>query len=216
MKIGIIDYGMGNLFSVEQAVKRLGAEVVISQDREALLETDGLILPGVGAFPDAMKRLEQLGFVALFEDVVQQNKPLLGICLGMQLLFEESVEKMPTKGLGIFSGKIAAFRGVDQLGQAYRVPHMGWNNLQFTQNPSWLDYQTLEDDYVYFVHSFYGTGFAEEDLIAYADYGDEIVPGIVQKGSITGMQFHPEKSGSCGVSLLTAWLESIEKGASNS
>ncbi len=216
MKIGIIDYGMGNLFSVEQAVKRLGAEVVISQNKEELLATDGLILPGVGAFPDAMTRLKETGLIELFDDVVTQSKPLLGICLGMQLLFEESIEKGSTKGLGIFSGKIAEFSGVDHSGSAYRVPHMGWNNLQFKRNPTWLRNVHLTDDYVYFVHSFYGTQLAADDLVAYADYGDEIVPGIVQKGSITGMQFHPEKSGACGVSLLTAWLESIQKGASNS
>lgn len=215
MKIGIIDYGMGNLFSVEQAVKRLGAEVIISAHKGELLETDALILPGVGAFPDAMKRLEETNLVTLFDDIVKTDKPLLGICLGMQLLFEESVEKGNNKGLGLFKGTIAEFSGQDQAGNAYRVPHMGWNNLQFKRYPEWLTATDLDNDYVYFVHSFFATGLDEQDLVAYADYGDEIVPGIVQKGSITGMQFHPEKSGSCGVALLTSWLEGIKEGASS-
>ncbi|MBM7699628.1 imidazole glycerol phosphate synthase subunit HisH [Kurthia huakuii] len=212
MKIGIIDYGMGNLFSVEQAVKRLGAEVLISADKEELLTADALILPGVGAFPDAMARLEETNLVSLFDDVVATKKPLLGICLGMQLLFEESIEKGDNKGLGLFKGSIAEFSGEDAEGKTYRVPHMGWNNLQFKRYPTWLSKEALDNDYVYFVHSFYATDVEELDLVAYADYGGEIVPGIVQKGSITGMQFHPEKSGSCGVTLLTSWLQGIEKG----
>ena len=212
MKIGIIEYGMGNLFSVEQAVKRLGAEVLISADKEELLTADALILPGVGAFPDAMARLEETNLVSLFDDVVATKKPLLGICLGMQLLFEESIEKGDNKGLGLFKGSIAEFSGEDAEGKTYRVPHMGWNNLQFKRYPTWLSKEALDNDYVYFVHSFYATDVEELDLVAYADYGGEIVPGIVQKGSITGMQFHPEKSGSCGVTLLTSWLQGIEKG----
>jgi len=212
MKIGIIDYGMGNLFSVEQAVKRLGAEVVISADKVELLTADALILPGVGAFPDAMARLEETNLVSLFDEVVATKKPLLGICLGMQLLFERSIEKGDNKGLGLFKGSIAEFSGKDAAGKAYRVPHMGWNNLQFKRYPTWLSKEALDNDYVYFVHSFYATDLEELDLVAYADYGGEIVPGIVQKGSITGMQFHPEKSGSCGVALLTSWLQGIEKG----
>ena len=212
MKIGIIDYGMGNLFSVEQAVKRLGAEVVISADKVELLTADALILPGVGAFPDAMARLEETNLVSLFDEVVATKKPLLGICLGMQLLFETSIEKGDNKGLGLFKGSIAEFSGKDAAGKAYRVPHMGWNNLQFKRYPTWLSKEALDNDYVYFVHSFYATELEELDLVAYADYGGEIVPGIVQKGSITGMQFHPEKSGSCGVALLTSWLQGIEKG----
>lgn len=212
MKIGIIDYGMGNLFSVEQAVKRLGADVIISADKAELLAADALILPGVGAFPDAMTRLEETNLVSLFDEVVATNKPLLGICLGMQLLFETSVEKGDNKGLGLFKGRIAEFSGKDAAGEAYRVPHMGWNNLQFKRYPVWLSKEALDNEYVYFVHSFYATDLEDADLVAYADYGGEIVPGIVQKGSITGMQFHPEKSGSCGVALLTAWLKGIEKG----
>ena len=131
----------------------------------------------------------------------------------MQLLFESSVEKGHTTGLGLFKGTIAEFSGIDKASKAYRVPHMGWNNLQFQRYPAWLKATDLENDYVYFVHSFFATGLETQDLVAYANYGDEIVPGIVQKGSVTGMQFHPEKSGSCGVALLNSWLDGIKEGA---
>ncbi|MGX9135830.1 imidazole glycerol phosphate synthase subunit HisH [Rummeliibacillus sp. JY-2-4R] len=211
MKIGVIDYGMGNLFSVEQAIKRLGCEVVISADQESLLACDALILPGVGAFEDAMKRLQDTGLVSLFEKVVTTNKPLLGICLGMQLLFEESEENGIWQGLGIFKGRIKRFSGQDLSGKSYRVPHMGWNDLQFEKEPTWLE-QLPKDRYVYFVHSYFATDMNDEDLIAYADYGDVKVPGIVQKGKVSGMQFHPEKSGECGVSLLQQWLAGVAKG----
>ena len=210
MKIGIIDYGMGNLFSVEQAVKRLGADVIISADKAELLAADALILPGVGAFPDAMTRLEETNLVSLFDEVVATKKPLLGICLGMQLLFETSVEKGDNKGLGLFKGRIAEFSGKDAAGEAYRVPHMGWNNLTFTFTPNWQEPQELADRYVYFVHSYYGVDLAPEQLVAYAEYERIRVPGIVQKGNVTGMQFHPEKSGTCGMTLLKNWLQQVE------
>lgn len=211
MKIGVIDYGMGNLFSVEQAIKRLGCDVVISADQETLLQCDGLILPGVGAFQDAMKKLEDSGLVLLFDEVVASNKPLLGICLGMQLLFEESEENGQWKGLGLFKGRIQQFSGKDASGKAYRVPHMGWNNLEFTKVPSWLE-QLPKERYVYFVHSYFATDMDDDNLVAFAEYGDVQVPGIVQKGYVTGMQFHPEKSGECGVYLLQQWLHSVAKG----
>ena len=212
MRIAVIDYGMGNLFSVEQALKRLGCKVAVTADIDALRQADALVLPGVGAFPDAMKRLDETGLLSYLQEVKETNKPLLGICLGMQLLFEESEEVAQTNGLGFFKGRIARFSGTSAKGESYRVPHMGWNNLQFKRYPVWLSKEALDNEYVYFVHSFYATDLEDADLVAYADYGGEIVPGIVQKGSITGMQFHPEKSGSCGVALLTAWLKGIEKG----
>ncbi len=201
MKIGVIDYGMGNLFSVEQALKRLDASVVVTSDKEELAVADALVLPGVGAFPDAMKRLEETGLI----DFIKENeKPLLGICLGMQLMFEESEEVAPTKGLGIFKGSIKRFTGVS------RVPHMGWNGLELVQLPDWLEEKELPDDrHVYFVHSFYASGMAEEQLVAFADYEGVRVPGIVASGNFTGMQFHPEKSGQFGVFLLREWLQGV-------
>ena len=201
MKIGVIDYGMGNLFSVEQALKRLDAEVIVTSDQAQLEKADALVLPGVGAFPDAMKRLEETG---LIEFIKATKKPLLGICLGMQLLFEESDEVTLTKGLAIFNGRIKRFDGVS------RIPHMGWNDLELKQTPNWLNEATLpEARHVYFVHSFYASDMHDEQLVASADYEDVQVPGIVAKDNFTGMQFHPEKSGPFGVYLLSSWAKGV-------
>jgi glutamine amidotransferase len=207
VKIGVIDYGMGNLFSVEQALKRLGCEVVVTADEHELDAVDALLLPGVGAFPDAMKRLAETKLDNYLQKVKAENRPLLGICLGMQLLFEESAEVTLTKGLGFFKGSIQRFSGIEG-DQSYRVPHMGWNQLNVTNRPVWLkDEATAE--HVYFVHSFYATNIDTTELVAYADYYGIEVPGIVAKGSITGMQFHPEKSGELGVYLLEQWLKGV-------
>lgn len=192
MKIGVIDYGMGNLYSVEQALKRLGAEPVISSDIATLNEADALVLPGVGAFPDAMERLTEVG---LTEYVRETKKPLLGICLGMQLMFESSQEVRETKGLGIFKGHIEKFNGVS------RIPHMGWNDLQFTSG------EQQEKAFVYFVHSYLAVNIDPIELVAYADYEGIKVPAVVAKANFTGMQFHPEKSGEFGMLLLKQWME---------
>ncbi|OXS66905.1 imidazole glycerol phosphate synthase subunit HisH [Lysinibacillus sp. KCTC 33748] len=207
MKIGVIDYGMGNLFSVEQALKRLGCEVVVTSNETELDATDALLLPGVGAFPDAIKRLAETNLDRYLQKVKAENRPLLGICLGMQLLFEQSEEVTTTKGLGFFKGSIKRFSG-ENAGQKYRVPHMGWNELVVTERPLWLKSEGTAK-HVYFVHSFYATDIDETELVAYADYRGIKVPGIVANGSITGMQFHPEKSGELGVCLLKQWLEGL-------
>lgn len=201
MKIGVIDYGMGNLFSVEQALKRLQLDAFVSNELEQLAAADALILPGVGAFPDAMKRLQETG---LIDFIKETKKPLLGICLGMQLMFEDSEEVTPTKGLGIFKGSIQRFTGVS------RIPHMGWNELELTGIPSFLQGAELPSErHVYFVHSFLATNFDEAQLVAYADYEGVKVPGIVTKNNFTGMQFHPEKSGTCGMFLLEQWAKKV-------
>ena len=194
MRIGVIDYGMGNLYSVEQALLRLGADVVVTSDVAELNAADALVLPGVGAFPDAMERLAELG---LTDYVRETKKPLLGICLGMQLMFQSSVEVRKTEGLGIFKGSIERFEGVS------RVPHMGWNELVFT------DGEVVGDGYVYFVHSFYGVDLEPTELVAYADYEGVKVPAVVSKGNFTGMQFHPEKSSATGIALLTEWMKKV-------
>ncbi|MDN4493131.1 imidazole glycerol phosphate synthase subunit HisH [Ureibacillus aquaedulcis] len=210
MKIGVIDYGMGNLFSVEQALKRLECEVVVSADPQELAASDALILPGVGAFPDAMKRLAATGLDVFIREQVDAGKQLLGICLGMQLLFEESDEVTTTKGFGFFNGRITRFSGETSDGTKYRVPHMGWNTLEFKCLPKWLEDKSLpESKYVYFVHSFYATNINREQLVAGADYFETEVPGVVQAENVCGMQFHPEKSGEFGVFLLERWLEGV-------
>lgn len=211
MKIGVIDYGMGNLFSVEQALKRLEYETVVSSDPKQLQEADALILPGVGAFPDAMERLSETGLDQFIREQKDANKPILGICLGMQLLFEESEEVSPTKGFGFFKGKVIRFIGETEDGQRYRVPHMGWNLLNFHVIPKWLEDKRIPDErYVYFVHSFYASNIDKEQLVASADYGNVVVPGVMQEGNVVGMQFHPEKSGEFGVYLLNEWLKGVE------
>jgi glutamine amidotransferase len=210
MRIGVIDYGMGNLFSVEQALKRLNCDVVVSSNPKVLAATDALILPGVGAFPDAMKLLAETGLDEFIRQQVDANKQLLGICLGMQLLFEESEEVARTEGFGYFNGKVTRFSGKSPTGENYRVPHMGWNTLDFKCLPKWLEDIALpESKFVYFVHSFYATNINREQLVASADYYDVEVPGVVQAGNVCGMQFHPEKSGEFGVFLLEQWLKGV-------
>ncbi|RFU63892.1 imidazole glycerol phosphate synthase subunit HisH [Peribacillus glennii] len=205
--IGIIDYGMGNLFSVSCALDRLGVEWFISDDPEKLQNAKGLILPGVGSFKDAMALLDRQELTRFIQDYAKSGKPLLGICLGMQLLFEESEENGPSKGLALLPGRVVRFSGTDRNGESYKVPHMGWNRLKFT-NRSELQ-NGLEQDYVYFVHSFYVETDDKTVITASAEYGVE-VPAVVGRGSVYGMQFHPEKSGGMGMALLENYLELVE------
>lgn len=205
--IGIIDYGMGNLFSVSSALDRLGVEWFISDNPAELRNAKGLILPGVGSFKDAMTLLDRQELTGFIKDYAKSGKPLLGICLGMQLLFEESEENGLSKGLGLLPGKVVRFPGTDRNGESYKVPHMGWNLLRF-QNDSPLQ-RGLREDYVYFVHSFYVDTDEKSVITASADYHVE-VPAVVGRGSVYGMQFHPEKSGGMGMSLLKNYLEQVE------
>ena len=185
---------MGNLFSVEQALNRLGADVIVTSNAADFEKVDGIVLPGVGAFPDAMARLAELELIA---PIQKTTKPLLGICLGMQLLFEESEEVRKTKGLGILKGRIEKFKNVS------RIPHIGWNELTFT------DGVHFGQNYVYFVHSFYANETLQEEVIAYTDYEGVKVPAIVGRHNFTGMQFHPEKSGEFGMHVLQEWLQKV-------
>lgn len=191
--IGIIDYGAGNLFSVKNALDYLGEENCVTGDPEEIRKAQGLILPGVGAFPDAMEMLEKKG---LAEVICQEarKKPLLGICLGMQLLFEESEEFGRTRGLGLIPGRVIP---IDSKG--LKIPHMGWNDLKLL-NPCVMTEDMEEQAYVYFVHSFRAdTG--EENISCYTEYGEKI-PALVHKGKVFGAQFHPEKSGKTGLKML--------------
>lgn len=212
MKIGVIDYGMGNLYSVEQALLRLGCNVTVTSDTHTLDEMDGLILPGVGAFPDAMSILKTTGLDQYIQEVSKSRKPLLGICLGMQLLFEESEENGLTKGLGLLKGRIRNFKDVTDSSEVVRVPHMGWNPLSFTHYPNWLKQVDKQNStHVYFVHSYLAMQTSREEVIASATYAGEFVPGLVQKNNLTGMQFHPEKSGPFGKYLLEQWVHAVEE-----
>jgi glutamine amidotransferase len=195
--IAIIDYGMGNLHSVSKAVERLGYEAHVTADAKEIMEADGAILPGVGAFGDAMQNLRNTGLDEVTRYYASSGKPLLGICLGMQLLFGESEEYGPHQGLGLLPGKVVRFQG------DYKIPHMGWNRLEFRQASPLFN--GLEEGHVYFVHSFHVKPESEEDLLATTDYYQQVT-AIVGRGNVYGMQFHPEKSGEIGMKLLGNFL----------
>jgi glutamine amidotransferase len=196
----IIDYGLGNLNSVQKGFERVGLETKISSDIEEIRKSNSIILPGVGAFRDAVKLLEEKNLKNLIIEEVNKGKNILGICLGMQLLYDKSFENGEFDGLGLIKGNIKKFD------ISLKVPHMGWNNLKFQQNNPILKY-IKEGDYVYYVHSYYAEG-EEEDLITYSEY-EVKVPGIVNRENIYGIQFHPEKSGTVGHNILKAYKEII-------
>jgi glutamine amidotransferase len=195
--IAIIDYGMGNLHSVSKAVERLGCEIAVTSDPLQILAADGAILPGVGAFGDAMANLRETGLADTVKAYAASGKPLLGICLGMQLLFTESEEHGLHQGLNLLPGRVVRFQG------SYKVPHMGWNELSFVQ-PSPL-FEGVEPGHVYFVHSYHALPERRSDLLAVTDY-HQPVTAIVGRDSVYGMQFHPEKSGVLGMALLERFV----------
>ena len=201
MAVAIVDYGMGNLHSVSKAVERLGCESLVTGDREQILAADSVILPGVGAFGDAMQHLRESGLDAVVKEAAASGQPLLGICLGMQLLFSSSQEHGSPDGLDILPGSVVRFAPRD----GYKVPHMGWNRLSFRQPGSPL-LEGLEEGHVYFVHSYHVEVGRESDLLAVTDYG-HAVTAIVGQDNVFGMQFHPEKSGELGVKLLGNFLK---------
>lgn len=209
--IGIIDYGMGNLFSVSKALERLGVDYFISEDKEKLSQSTALLLPGVGSFRDAMKCLRENGLSEMIIEYAQSGKPLLGICLGMQLLFEESEENGPTEGLCLLPGKVKRFPGGD-----YKVPHMGWNRLEFLKESpltkrltSNIDSSPIEE-YVYFVHSYFVDAKQSDVVIAQSSYYEDVA-AIVGRANVFGMQFHPEKSGKLGMALLGDFAKLVEE-----
>ena len=200
--LAIIDYGVGNLFSLVSSLKAIGVDAVITSDTAEILNADRLILPGVGAFGDASKKLAESGLGATVKEAVKKGTPLMGICLGMQLLFEESFEYGEHEGLGLLKGKVIGMENT--IPENLKIPHIGWNSLKFTSTSPIFKYIN-EGDCVYFVHSFYAVD-CEDSLIATTDYGKELT-AAVQKGNIYGCQFHPEKSGSVGLKILKAFSE---------
>ncbi|MFJ5713697.1 imidazole glycerol phosphate synthase subunit HisH [Neobacillus sp. NPDC093127] len=202
--IGIVDYGMGNLFSVSKALERLSANYFISADKSELLQADALIIPGVGSFRDAMERLP----ADTIKEFAASGKPLLGICLGMQLLFENSEENGLTEGLGLLQGGVRRFPGKSRNGKPYKVPHMGWNRLEFVKESPLL--KNLTEDYVYFVHSYYVNAENSDVLLAKTVYNEQ-VSAVVGRDNILGMQFHPEKSSRLGMALLGNFLKMVEE-----
>lgn len=198
----VIDYGVGNLFSLCSSLKAVGAEVTVTGDREEIRRADRLILPGVGAFRDAADKLAAEGLDELIRERAKAGVPLLGICLGMQLLFEESHEYGIHKGLGLIEGKVVPMK--DRIPQELPVPHMGWNSLKFHKDSPIFKY-VKEGDFVYFVHSYFADE-CEKSLTASADYG-MLLTAAVECGNVYGCQFHPEKSGKTGLAILKAFLE---------
>ena len=199
--IAIIDYDAGNLKSVEKALQHLSYECKITRDAKEILKADRVILPGVGAFGDAMEKLKKYGLVEIIKQVIEKKTPFLGICLGLQLMFESSDEAPGVEGLGILPGKIVAF----PKKEGYKIPHMGWNSLEIKENATL--FQGLEKNpYVYFVHSFYLEAENEFDVAATTEYITHVHASVEHK-NIFACQFHPEKSGDVGLQILKNFCE---------
>lgn len=198
--IGIIDYDAGNIRSVEKAMKYLGQDVCITRDRDTLLRADKVILPGVGSFGDAMNHLQEYGLVEVIHELTELEKPFLGICLGLQLLFERSEESPGVEGLGILKGEILKIPETEGL----KIPHMGWNSLTL-QNKGRLFKGLEEHPYVYFVHSYYLK--AEENIVKARTWYSTDIDASVEKGNVFACQFHPEKSSRIGLQILKNFAE---------
>jgi len=201
--ITIIDYGSGNLKSIRNGFHHVGAEVLVTRDKEELKKADVMILPGVGAFGTAMENLKK------YEDIIHQHikddKPFLGVCLGLQVLFSESEESPMIRGLDVFPGKVVRFPDT-LLNDGLKIPHMGWNNLNIKKNSPLLE--GIGSDYMYFVHSYYVRPDNEEVVMATVDYGVE-VPAVVAQDNVYATQFHPEKSGEIGLEILKNFLRNV-------
>ena len=202
--IAVIDYGVGNLFSLCRSLEAIGQQPVVTGDPALLRQADRLFLPGVGAFQDAIAKLRQTGLDQVIKEEAAKGKPILGICLGMQLLFEESLEFGRWEGLGLIPGKVVPMEGV--IPADYKIPHIGWNALHFPQKDRHPLLGTVQEgDCVYFVHSVYATD-CDEAVIATAEYGAELTAAVA-RDNVMGCQFHPEKSGDVGLNILRTFCE---------
>ena len=204
--VAIVDYGVGNLFSLKCSLSAIEAEVIVTSDPEVLKSADQVILPGVGAFEDAAKELRSSGLDVVIKELAASGKPLLGICLGMQMLFEKSYEYGEHEGLGLIKGSVVPMK--DAIPGYLKIPHIGWNALKF-KKPSVLFKNIQDKDCVYFVHSYYATD-CDEAVIATAEYGKELTAAVESK-NVFGCQFHPEKSGAVGLEILKAFIELKEE-----
>ena len=202
--IAILDYDAGNIKSVEKALQLLGEETVLTRDRDTILSSEKVILPGVGAFGDAMANLEKFGLVDVIHEVVDRGIPFLGICLGLQLLFESSEESPGVKGLGVLKGRILRIPEAEGL----KIPHMGWNSISFTKQSPLFD--GIEDNaFVYFVHSYYMCPNDKSIISATCNYSEEL-PIALSCNNIHAVQFHPEKSGEVGLKMLKNFVEMVK------
>lgn len=196
--IAVIDYGAGNLHSVVNALDYLGAESVVTSDRDTILSADRVILPGVGAFGDAMRSMNEKGLTEAVKEAADGSRPFLGICLGLQLLFESSEESPGVEGLGVFKGSVVRIPD-----HGLKIPHMGWNNISLAKKSAILP---ENNPFVYFVHSYYIKPENEEDVSARTEYGT-VLDVAVERGNVFAVQFHPEKSGETGMGILKRFLE---------
>ena len=204
----IVDYGVGNLFSLRSSFVAIGADAVATSDPDVIRRASGVILPGVGAFRDAAAKLRETGLWEVVKEEANAGKPLLGICLGMQMLFEKSYEYGEYEGLGLISGSVRPIAEV--IPKDYKIPQIGWNALHLVK-PSPILSGIKEGDYVYFVHSYYAAD-CDDSVIAVTEYGAPLT-AAVQRGNVIGCQFHPEKSGDVGLSILRAFRDYAEGGA---
>ena len=200
--IAIVDYGVGNLFSLISSFNKIGADIVVTADPQVISRADGIILPGVGAFEDAARKLRDSGLDKVIVEQAQKGKKLMGICLGMQMLFQQSYEYGCHEGLGLLKGNIVPMK--DSIPADLKIPHIGWNALKFHKESPLFKY-IKDGDCVYFVHSFYGAD-CESSVIATAEYGAPLTAAVAD-GNVYGMQFHPEKSGEVGLGILKAFCE---------
>ena len=199
--VAIVDYGVGNLFSLKSSFSAIGANAVVTSSKSELESADSIILPGVGAFRDAAKKLRDSGLENTVISLAQSGKPLMGICLGMQLLFEKSFEYGEHKGLGLIKGEIRPIETV--IPKGYKIPHIGWNSLEI-KKPSPIFENVNNGEYVYFVHSYYAAD-CESSITAVSDSGAPLT-AAVQSGNVFGCQFHPEKSGETGLKILRSFV----------
>lgn len=202
--IAIIDYGVGNLFSLRASLEKIGAEAALTSDEEVIRSADKIILPGVGAFEDAAKKLFSSGMADIILRETAKGKPLMGICLGMQLLFDKSYEFGVHEGLGLIKGEVKPLAGY--IPEGLKIPQMGWNALKIAQPDCPIFKYSSEGNFVYFVHSYYGCCENSGDMAASCEYGKEVT-AAVWKGNVFGCQFHPEKSSETGLKILRAFAE---------
>ena len=203
--IAIIDYDAGNIKSVEKAFQFLNQDVILTRDAGQILNADAVVLPGVGSFGDAMKKLENYGLVDIIHKVVEKNIPFLGICLGLQLLFDSSEESPGVKGLGVLPGKIVKIPD----DQGLKVPHIGWNSLKYPRHGRLFE-GIKEEEYVYFVHSYYLVADTDDIVTATTDYVTHI-HASVEKGNVFACQFHPEKSSDVGLKILRNFIKVVDE-----
>ncbi len=202
MAVAIIDYGAGNVQNVMKALKVVGVQGVLTRETTEIMKADGIIIPGVGAFKYAKQQLDQLGLTSIIQDYARDGKPVLGVCLGMQMLFDRSTEFGETTGLGLIPGSVVELPEQEN----YKVPQMGWNKNRVYQALPLAD--QLADKYTYFVHSYY-VNTVRDYIVADVAYGDVAVPSVVRKGNVIGTQFHPEKSGEVGLSVWRAFAKMV-------